>query len=1516
MSKWIIVKAPSTDRATSNLNVDELPKNAKSLDFSKTTLTKDDLEKLQDYVNNSSTIGHIKWGNVYSGTNKYQNAIENKLIENNKNFQRYPTDFTHALLSSHSYVNSQAGQEVRLITKLGCKDYSHHLKDWKVEAVYQPHGSNDYYSALYVNSKCHQAVLAHRGLNIIGSFTFQNSSLYEFLSSTFNQNIGTQQAAAYVYTDIAIERVKKLSEEQNAKYYLSTTGHGFGGWLAELGVHFGWRHFEYPEIKAVTFDSPGIGTHVKNYKSNVRNKNTEINTDLYDIVSYLSAPNVMNACNTHIGEKYRLDIPESNSEEIKGKLPENFLTFISKHTIGEFYLQSLMQISNKTLSSMIEVFDSITGKPYPDKYIQILNWPHITHTSNPDTIPITLKEIFLDNIPFIQSLPNSWKESSARLVKKLVPSSTYGIMACTIASFISGNTSMAQLWAAHRYFNAQKERDDQYKSIPSNKTEQGYQLLYKGCYETKKVDSRYDKLLTSTYSGPDFYLKKIAKYPEKKIKQLDNISQTQLMLLKKMYVTINKRDGMYIAIKEDSPITIEQLKEQILRLVEVNPVVKESLEKNTIPFAGALSLQPQERITDNIIIEKTLNLIERPNIIEQINKALDFNHIIAINACAGSGKTNMAWQYAELIKQNGIVVRWIDASTIDKMKKDYFELALELELKNKNLKETFDNEQDRVSAYKKNTCNELQEEVDLINLVNHAITTIGQEILIIFDNLDDYAKAEKYLVNLPQNLVKVIITTRNNNLLQNDSQHITLEPFTRQQAIEYIANAKLRQQPNKDNIFELVQVLSSKNGEVLPYKLEQAITYLRTNTACTMQNYIKVLKNNVNQHAEVPASINTLKDYPVELQILQYAAFLDPTSINKDIFKKIFYLTDEQLQKSITKLEELSLMRLFHIKNDDNVYLSMPTVIQDDIIQYIENFKSSEPSENTVYIVQKLLETFNQLMPDITKLNNQNEDLASSYYSHIERLLNNYQVGTTLVHAELYEKIAHYSQYKLFNDAKALEYYQQANQIYQNIDQSNNILNQSVTARISEKIGGIYLSRGDFENTIKYYEQALIIYQKLHSDNLAIISCLEALVIASAEIGKIDEAINYKDQIITIYKNIYKSSNHVDIAKAIREKAAIYNKFRHIESQMLCEEEYLKVYTNCNLGENEYFSCAKSMSALGEKYKKLNKLESSIRCHEQALSYYTLAFKCRDLIDAEEHKVAVAQAKKEGSLIIPSMPIKYNHPEVAFCVKNLAECHKSLGQNKQSLLYHEQALKIFQNLYQDKIKFLPNSYIEGISKDILKDIVADILSEIALSYYELGNHYKALELFRQSYYSKVNLFGEEDEKTRELNAKIISLDFEKVDLNEPRITILRRGVVDNNIITIRQQISSTLDNVYNYTKKNQWYSKMYKTGVKKYISDEHIKQELGNINNTENLHISKMLCFEAICFGVMNTKSKNNKCINKFINTNPTLFNEILLDHPEYMVDGAIVKECITDAQTLTDLLGEQLHESNNNIWH
>lgn len=1501
MSKWIIVKAPSTERATSNLNIDELQKNRKNLDLSKTTLTKDDLEKLQDYVNNSSTIGYIKWGNIYSGTNKYQSAIENKLIENNKNFQRYPTDFTHALLSAHIYENSQAGQEVRLVTKLGY-NHSHHLKDWKVEAVYQPRESNDYYSALYVNSKCHQAVLAHRGLNIIGSITLQHSSLYEFLSSTLNQNIGTQQAAAYVCTAIAIERVKKLSEEQNTKYHLSTTGHGFGGWLAELGVHFGWRHFEYPEIKAVTFDSPGIGTNVKSYKSNVRNKNTGINTDLYDIVSYLSAPNVMNACNTHIGEKYRLDISESNSEEIKETLPKKFLTFISKQIIGEWYLQSLMQISNKTLSSMIEVFDPITGKPYPDKYIQILNWPHITHKSNPDTIPIILKEICLDNIPFIQLLPNSWKESSARLVKKLVPSSTYGIMVCTIASFVSGNTSMAQLWDAHRYFNAQKERDDQYKLVPSQKTKQEYELLYKGCYETKKVNSRYDKLLTSTYSGPDFYLKKLAKYQEEKIKQLDNISQRQLMLLKNIYITINQRDGMYIAIKEDSPITIEQLKEQIVRLVEVNPVVKELLEKNITPFAGILSLEPQERLADNIIVTNT-NFIARPNVIEQITEALKFNHIIAISACAGTGKTNMALQYAELMKDYGIVVRWMNASTIEK---DYLELALEL--KNKNLKETLDNEQDRVNTY-----NEWKEEIDLINFVNHTITTIGQEILIIFDDLDDYAKAEKYLINLPQNLVKVIITTRNNNLLQNDLQHITLEPFTSQQAIEYVTNSKLRQQPNKDNISELVQILSSKNGEVLPYKLKQAIAHLQTNTAYTMQNYVKDLKNNVNKSTKIPTLIKNLKDYPVELQILQYAAFLDPTLINKDIFKEIFHLTDEQLQKSIIKLEEESLMKLIHMKNDDNVYLSMPTVIQDDIIQYIDNFKSSEPSENTVYIVQKLLETFNQLMPYIN-FNNKDNDLAPSYYSHIERLLNNYQVETTLVHAELYEKIANYSQYKLFNETKALEYYQQANQIYQNLGQSNNVLNQSSIARISEKIGGIYLSRGDFENIIKYYEQALIIYQKLHSDNLTIISCLETLVIASAEIGKIDEAINYKDQIITIYKNIYKSSNHVDIAKAIKDKAAIYNKFRHIESQMLCEEEYLKVYTNCDLGEKEYFSCAQSMSTLGERYKKLNKLESSIRCHEQALSYYTLAFKCRDLIDAEENKVAVAQAKKEGSLIIPSMPIKYNHPEVAFCVKNLAECHKSLGHNKQSLLYYEQALKIFQNLYQDKIKFLPNIYIEGISKDILKDIVADILSEIALSYYELGNHYKALELFRQSYYSKVNLFGEDDEKTRELNAKIISLDFEKVDLNEPRITILRRGVVDNNIITIRQQISSTLDNIYNYTKKNQWYSKIYKTGVKKYISDEHITQELGNINNTENLHISKMLCFEAICLGAMSTKSKNNKCINKFINIDPTLFNEILLEHPEYMVDGAIVKEYVTDARTVTDLLGEQLYESNTNI--
>jgi hypothetical protein len=211
----------------------------------------------------------------------------------------------HGLLSSHSYETSKVGDKVEFTANskgaphVNAK-YNQYLEDWRVEQVFQPKNADDYYSVLYVNDKTHHAVLAHRGTDIPNSLKGKNASLKADLIEILNHNIGVQQAASYVSTKEALEITQQLG------YNFSTTGHSLGAWLAELSLYFCHMDFNYHKVRAVTFDSPGTKDQMDLFKSNIYNAETKVNTIQFDIVTYLSAPNIVNVCNQHVGKVYRL----------------------------------------------------------------------------------------------------------------------------------------------------------------------------------------------------------------------------------------------------------------------------------------------------------------------------------------------------------------------------------------------------------------------------------------------------------------------------------------------------------------------------------------------------------------------------------------------------------------------------------------------------------------------------------------------------------------------------------------------------------------------------------------------------------------------------------------------------------------------------------------------------------------------------------------------------------------------------------------------------------------------------------------------------------------------------------------------------------------------------------------------------------------------------------------------------------------------------------------------------------
>lgn len=302
----------------------------------------------------------------------------------------YASDFVHVLLSSLAYKKNVEGDNAKFVAKpgrVGCRSkYNVYLDGWKVAKVFSPADSDDYYSCLYLNPHDGQAVLAHRGTSI----PRVNKSFRADIKEVLKREIGQQQIAAYLATKESLEIIddlNKKSGEEYANYHFSITGHSLGAWLGELSLYFCHRDFNYNIAKAVVFDSPGMGDLFNNFKLRSTSGNHIDYSKSLNLVTYLSAPNLVNSCNQHkIGKVYRVYpkidevlkssvidkiVEESKNSWIGSKLdPSGEISkTISKHAC------LLNGLRGHELNIFLDVFDPNTGMPM--KYDKVESWPLI-----------------------------------------------------------------------------------------------------------------------------------------------------------------------------------------------------------------------------------------------------------------------------------------------------------------------------------------------------------------------------------------------------------------------------------------------------------------------------------------------------------------------------------------------------------------------------------------------------------------------------------------------------------------------------------------------------------------------------------------------------------------------------------------------------------------------------------------------------------------------------------------------------------------------------------------------------------------------------------------------------------------------------------------------------------------------------------------------------------------------------------------------------------------------------------
>ncbi|KAJ6215377.1 hypothetical protein RDWZM_009877 [Blomia tropicalis] len=228
--------------------------------------------------------------------------------------------------------------------------------------------SNGYFGATFWNPERQQVVIAHRGTSPTNL-----GALWTDIQSIYGNKVSPQISSAVTFSHYVQRIFAEVDKDNNTHFKIFMTGHSLGAWLAQIctfsvkyltvmdddNTYFVKSMKEGHHAHTVVFDSPGCKPMLQQFQRefDVRYDNVEnLSIDCLDITSYLSAPNLINTCNPHVGKIYRVFIDFSN---------KSFFT--------------LYNLQTHKIKNILETFDEKTGlfKKENDKFNikEVVDWP-------------------------------------------------------------------------------------------------------------------------------------------------------------------------------------------------------------------------------------------------------------------------------------------------------------------------------------------------------------------------------------------------------------------------------------------------------------------------------------------------------------------------------------------------------------------------------------------------------------------------------------------------------------------------------------------------------------------------------------------------------------------------------------------------------------------------------------------------------------------------------------------------------------------------------------------------------------------------------------------------------------------------------------------------------------------------------------------------------------------------------------------------------------------------------------
>jgi hypothetical protein len=1339
-------------------------------DKSNKLLDKVELEKLYKQLRLDLTVGDIIWHHdQLSSASENPSAmkliqdIEAHLFENNKNFTRFPSDYIHGLMSRDVYRNHVFNPDDE--TKLSDVE---ELKTtgWRLLKVFNEPSEDTliykkgeiYSGVIYWNESRRQMVLAHRGIDAkFTSYFKEDGTLCTNIEGIIVGKIVPQLAICYDITDQANEQASEKG------CYLSFTGYANGAWLAEYSNYFSNLYLNNQNTRGVLFESPGIFRDEHEVDSNIVKRGNKFDLCNLNIVNYLTEPCFSNSLNKHVGQAYRLFIYSDEEEE---KLKKSLLNNLKKiPLVGEklkkckFLLNGLLSMFyHGRLTRIIEKFDSKTGNlksSEREDSEEILNWPLVKFSLD-KKYKGNLKKLSkkpLEKLIKIIPIPSFIKKPAGFIVNEALAWTTDFILeksipglhliANILIELCSGNIDVTHFENPSFYLRISELRKIKSESSkgPENKNVKEkskakvesteFTLKIKGEYVTiERYEKKQRLLISNSTQNIDWCLDKLESVALDK-NNLSKIVYKSLDDLKGLFSTEISLEGnddkqcKFIIVKESkNEVTIDILKERMIKLLKINPNIRKEL-KFQMPTSSLVHITH--------FLNERIPFIGREEIIKKIKEKFEqiTTRILVLQAFGGMGKSCLANEYGHIIKDEdrGYVVRWLVADKKDNFKASIHQIARLF----------------NIPTVEKQDFNEL------LDFLMGKIKDSPINFLFILDNVENIETIQSFVSQievLKKNKIQLLITTRQGNLIEQLSNACLIQVNSFGQVetelyFEKFLKAGILNKPQKTKLTNLVK-LENRNGEseILPLKIKLTVNYINKNL---LKNKMEIILDEIERDNKPTKEVQEyfLKKLPREqLNLLVYCSFFDPNFISLDLLNTLF-------NDIVDSLECLSNDGLIDIDRA-NRGIKLHNLVQNEVQQYLEN--NSNDFDSKAEILNKIMTILNENSTNISNVTSNNDENASTIeqeYMQLKtiwefidsKLKQNMKIETDKKQeSDLLNKLGNYFLWYEIQYEKALEFYLKCFEMRSNLYKGDH----PDLAQSLNNLGVSYTSLGDDNKALEFYSKCFEMRSNLYKgDHPDLAQSLNNLGVSYTRLGDDNKALEFYLKCFEMRSNLYKG-DHPDLAQSLNNLGVSYTRLgddnKALEFDLKCFE------MRSNLYKGDHPDIAQSLNSLGVSYTRLgndNKaLKYNLKCFEMRSNLYKgdhpdIAQSLNSLGVSYERLGDDNKANEYFSKCFEmrSKLYKGDHPYLAQSLNSLGVSYKRLGDDNKALEFDLKCFEMRSNLYKSDHPDL-----------------AESLNSLGVSYGRLGDDNKALEFYLKCFEMRSNLYkGDHPDLAQSLN---------------------------------------------------------------------------------------------------------------------------------------------------------------------